>query len=56
MEKERGKRFRTFRLGLGQKLEWEKVFGEKKWIGLREKRVRSRYLSLSKTGLDLRYK
>ena len=44
MKKEREKRFRTLtkglRLGLSWKLEWEKVFGEKKWFRLREKRER----------------
>jgi len=57
MKKERGKRFRTLtkglRLGLGRNLEWEKVFGERKWFGLRKKREGSRYLSLSKTRLNL---
>ena len=42
MKKEREKRFRTLtkrlRLRLGRKLEWEEVFGEKKWFGSREKR------------------
>ena len=59
IKKERGKRFRTLtkglRLGLGRNLEWEKVFGEKKWFGPRKKREGSRYLSLSKTRLDLRH-
>ena len=42
MRKEKKERFRTLtkglRLVLGRNLEWEKVFGEKKWFGLREKR------------------
>ena len=37
MKEEKGKRFRTLikglRLGLGQNLEWEKVFGEKTRLG-----------------------
>ena len=52
-------RFRTLtkglRHGLGQNLEWEKVFGEKRKFVLSEKREGSRYLILSKTRLDLKY-
>ena len=52
-------RFRTLtkglRLGLGQNLEWEKVFGEKRRFVSREKREGSRYLILSKTKSDLKY-
>ena len=43
------------RLGLGQNLEWEKDFGEKTRFGSREKRERSKYLILSKTGSNFRY-
>ena len=46
MKKEKGKRFRTLikglRLGLGQNLEYGKVFGERKWFGSRGKRKRER--------------
>ena len=52
-------RYRTLtkglRLGLGRNLEWEKDFGEKIRFGSREKRERSRYLILNKTGSDLKY-
>ena len=52
-------RYRTLtkglRLGLGRNLEWEKDFGKKIRSGSREKRERSRYLILSKTGSDLKY-
>ena len=43
------------RLGLGRNLEWEKDFGEKTRFGSREKRERSKYFILSKTGSNLRY-
>ena len=58
-EKGENERFKALtkglRLGLGQNLEWEKVSVENKRFGMREKRDRSRYMSLGKTGSDLRY-
>ena len=50
MKNEKKKRFRTLskrlRLGLGRNLEGKRVFGEKVRFGLREKKERSRCLSL----------
>ena len=57
MRKEKRKSFRShtnrLELGMGQNLEGLKDFNEKKRFGLRDKSVRSRYLSLSKTGFSI---
>ena len=50
MKDEEKKRLRQltegFELGKGRNLEEKKVYGEKKVFGLREKRERSKYLSM----------
>ena len=59
MKEDERKRFSThtseLKFGIGRILQVKKDFGERKGFGLREKRDRSRYLSLNKTGLTLNY-
>ena len=54
-EEKEGKRTLTkgLRLGLSRKLDWRKVFNEKKVFRLREKRERLIYLRKHKIGSDL---
>ena len=59
MKEDERKRFRThtseLKFGIGRILQVKKDFGERKGFGSREKRDRSRYLSLNKIGLTLNY-